>query len=120
MGLDMYAMTTANAPDCVVDFKPDDPQELHYWRQHAQLHCWMEHLYRLKGGRDESFGSNFVLLELADIDLLEKVIDEGTLPAPAEPHHGEASGLEYADDIAFIAEARAAIKSGKFVIYTSS
>jgi hypothetical protein len=119
MGLDMYAMTTAKAPDSAVDFKPDDPQELHYWRKHPNLHGWMEDLYYEKGGTADCFNCVCLALNEADLDRLEIEIKAGSLPETSGFFFGASDGSECEDDLAFIAKARAAIKGGRTVIYDS-
>ena len=55
MGLDMYASTTTETLETEVDFKPEEANELHYWRKHPDLHGWMEELYYSKGGASDCF-----------------------------------------------------------------
>lgn len=119
MGLDMYAMTTAQTPDSDVDFKPVEAQELHYWRKHPNLHGWMGDLYYENGGTAESFNCVCVALSETDLNRLEAEIKDGTLRDTSGFFFGTSDGSEYEDDLAFIAKARAAIKNGFTVIYDS-
>ena len=119
MGLDMFAYKTKEPLPAEVDFEVKDAEEIHYWRKHPNLHGWMEQLYRLKGGEEASF--NVVNLELTsdDLDQLEQTIIRKTLPFTAGFFFGESDGSEVEDDLAFIAEARAALEAGYSVFYSS-
>lgn len=124
MGLDMYAFTTErSAATTPVNFKPnrngDGITELHYWRKHPNLHGWMEELYRRKGGHSPDFNCDTVELTPADLDDLEAAIRAGALPSTTGFFFGESDGSERADDLAFIAKARAAIAEGLVVYYDS-
>ncbi len=119
MGLDMYAYATSRKPAAPVDFKDDEHERLHYWRKHPNLHGWMERLYYAKGGTKDSFNCVNVELTADDLDALERVIKENKLPETCGFFFGETDGSERDDDLAFVAEARAAIAEGRFVYYTS-
>jgi len=58
-------------------------------------------------------------LERADLDALERVVRQRQLPTCSGSFFGESDGSEQADDLAFIAEARAAMARGRLVYYTS-
>ena len=118
MGLDMYAMTTTETPLKPVDFKVKEARELHYWRKHPNLHGWMESLYYEKGGQQE-FNCVPVQLTADDLDRLESAIKAKTLPDTSGFFFGATDGNEADDDLAFVAEARAAIASGLTVYYDS-
>lgn len=119
MGLDMYAFTTKTKPAKPVDFKADEPQELHYWRKHPDLHGWMETLYRAKGGVAQQFNCVPVVLTPDDLDNLEVAIRTGALPDTVGFFFGDSDGSESEDDLAFIAAARTAIDQGLTVYYDS-
>lgn len=119
MGLDMYALTTDEKITAPVDFKAEEIAELHYWRKHPNLHGWMEHLYREKGGEAEVFNCVNVELTPDDLDSLEEAIKAGTLPETCGFFFGQSDGSEVEDDLAFIAKAREAIAAGKTVFYSS-
>lgn len=119
MGLDMYAYRT-DTPIPAVDFKPEEGDfDIAYWRKHPNLHGWMEQLYRSKGGRAEDFNCTTVRIDAADLDALEKTIDENGLPDTTGFFFGETRAEEIELDRAFIAAARAAIAEGDFVYYDS-
>lgn len=118
MGLDMYAMTTAEPVSSEVDFKVDECSELHYWRKHPNLHGWMQDLYYEKGGT-ECFNCVPVVLTLEDLDKLEAEVRAGELPRTSGFFFGESDGSEAEDDLQFIAKARTEIKAGKTVFYDS-
>ena len=118
MGLDMYAMTIDHAPASPVDFQAQNAVELHYWRKHPNLHGWMAELYTAKGGKQD-FNCAPVVLAPADLDRLEADIRAGNLPHTAGFFFGKTDGSETADDLTFIAKARAAIANGKTVFYDS-
>lgn len=125
MGLDMYSLTAkpgifngfAGAlPD--LDNVSEQPGELHYWRKHANLHCWMKRLYHQKGGTGD-FNLQFVKLTAEDLDQLEKDVQQARLPFTQGFFFGasENSMRERADTHDFIHKARAALANGKEVVY---
>lgn len=117
MGLDMYARSTKRRLTSLVDFNTGKADaEIHYWRKHPNLHGWMEELYRDKGGT-EVFNCTTVQLTADDIDTLERVISDGTLPDTCGFFFGMTDGCEREDDLDFIAKARAAMASGLSVYY---
>jgi|TARA_Y100000401_G_scaffold6822_1_gene4694 hypothetical protein len=121
MGLDQYAM--ARKGESKTDEEGyeyyEDSMELAYWRKHPNLQGWMENLWRVKGNEGE-FNCVDLELTLNDLDNLEKSLDNEALPetvgfffgADADDHYAEA-------DREFIVQARAAIKQGYKVIYSS-
>ena len=121
MGLDQYAM--ARRGESKTDEEGyeyyEDSMELAYWRKHPNLQGWMENLWRVKGN-DGEFNCVDLELTLNDLDNLEKSLDNEALPetvgfffgADADDHYAEA-------DREFIVQARAAIKQGYKVIYSS-
>lgn len=119
MGLDMFVYTTTQQPQHDVDFEPEEPTELHYWRKHPNLHGWMEKLYRTKGGAADSFNCVNLQLTVNDIDRLEVAIRERVLPQTAGFFFGESDGTEIEDDLKFIANAREAFAAGLTVFYSS-
>jgi hypothetical protein len=114
----MYAFSTAAIIAQAVDF-PEPPafERFHYWRKHPNLHGWMEDLYWSKGGADPDFNVSPVRLDPADLDALEAAIRGRTLPKTEGFFFGESDGGEEADDLEFIAKARAEIAAGKTVFY---
>lgn len=120
MGLDMYAFTTDRPLTAAVDFRlPGDAVKIHYWRKHPNLHGWMEQLYRAKGGRSAEFNTDCLALTPADLDRLEQDVTNGRLPPTTGFFFGVSDGTELDDDLAFIAEARAALARGLSLIYLS-
>ena len=136
MGLDMHAYRMKFTPSKEVDFSEeifgrDDrgeldyenpivvAKEIAYWRKHPDLHGWMENLYREKGGREQSFNGDLVVLTLADLDRLEEDILRKNLPKTRGFFFGE-SGEISLKDLEFILEARKAIQEGDTVFYDSS
>lgn len=119
MGLDMFAYATrAEIPNA--DFKePDDSAQIFYWRKHPNLHGWMEKLYRSKGGRADEFNLVTVRLDEADLKQLERVVDADGLPFTHGFFFGQSGAEDKEHDLAFIAKARAAMKDGYRVYYTS-
>ena len=121
MGLDQYAM--ARKGESKTDEEGyeyyEDSMELAYWRKHPNLQGWMENLWRVKGNEGE-FNCVDLELTLNDLDNLEKSLDNEALPetvgfffgADADDHYAEA-------DREFIVQARATIKQGYKVIYSS-
>jgi len=131
MGLDMYAFTVAAdaVGDNVVDLKQYDDYEnrivekekLFYWRKFNALHGWMEDLYRIKGGAEESFNCTTVRLTSEDLDRLEMDTGNNKLV----PINGFFFGVQtiYPENLEsvaeFVAKAREALADGKAVFYDS-
>ena len=121
MGLDMYAYATAERFPQPVDFEPSEPVLIHDWRKHPNLHGWMRQLYRAKGGTSEEFNCDPVALDADDLDQLEQVIRDGSLPETTGFFFGESTGCseERADDLDFIRKARLHIQDGMTIYYAA-
>jgi len=123
MGLDMYARKTKARLPGVVDFDTDqiESEEIFYWRKHPNLHGWMEHLYRKKGGAAESFNVTPVQLTMDDLTALRDAIEGRALPDTAGFFFGQSfnNDQERAEDLQFIEKAIMAIGEGHAVYYTS-
>ena len=137
MGLDQYATARKGEPrkvpqtwtttdadgneEEVVEYynEWDDTIELAEWRKHPNLQGWMENLWYEKGGEGE-FNCVELELTLEDLDALEATLDEEALPETAGFFFGNNADDHYAEaDREFIVQARAAIKQGYKVIYSS-
>ncbi len=121
MGLDQYATARRGEPSTDEDGHTyyEDSMELSYWRKHPSLQGFMEELYHEKGG-EEQFNCVDVELALEDLDSMEEALDENALPETVGFFFGENSDEHYAEqDREFIREARAAIKQGYTIVYTS-
>jgi hypothetical protein len=94
-------------------------KEIAYWRKHPDLHGWMENLYREKGGREQSFNGDLVVLTLKDLDRLEEDILRKNLPKTTGFFFGESMEISL-KDLEFVLEARKAIQEGDTVFYDSS
>jgi hypothetical protein len=94
-------------------------EEVAYWRKHPDLHGWMENLYREKGGREQSFNGDPVMLTLADLDRLEDDILGGNLPKTSGFFFGESGGISL-KDLEFVLDARKVIQEGDTIYYDSS
>ena len=121
MGLDQYA--TARKGEPTTDDEGytyyEDSMELAYWRKHPNLQGWMESLWRVKGN-DGEFNCEEIQLTLDDLDNLERSLDNEALPETVGFFFGADADDHYAEqDREFIREARAAIKQGYTVIYSS-
>ena len=124
MGLDMYAFSTKAKLNKEVDFTETNlqPEELHYWRKHPNLHGWMHSLYESKGGDKHSdFNGDCVVLTESDLEDLEHDIKQYDLPQTSGFffEQSQTDEDEVKDDLEFVAKAREAIKEGKTVYYTS-
>lgn len=128
MGLDMYAfavdadkvkiddkgVVTPVGDECV------DVEEIFYWRKFNALHGWMENLYRANGGEGD-FNCVRIVLTLENL----RQLDEDALNKSLVPHEGFFFGPQtiYPEDMesifVFTGKARAAIASGKVVMYDS-
>ena len=121
MGLDQYATARRGEPktDDEGFTYYEDSIELSYWRKHPNLQGWMEELYHEKGGSQE-FNCVDLELTLGDLEALEESLDEEALPETAGFFFGTDSSDHYAEqDREFIVQARAAIKQGYTVVYSS-
>ncbi len=137
MGLDQYATARKGEPrkvpqtwtttdadgneEEVVEYynEWDDIIELATWRKHPNLQGWMEELWYEKGGEGE-FNCVELELTLENLDALEATLDEETLPETAGFFFGGNADDHYAEaDREFIVQARAAIKQGYTVVYSS-
>ena len=121
MGLDQYA--NARRGEAIVDDEGytyyEDSMELAYWRKHPNLQGFMQELYYEKGGEGE-FNCVDVELTLEDLDSLEETLDNEALPETEGFFFGSDSSEYYAEaDREFIVAARAAIKQGYTVTYSS-
>lgn len=121
MGLDQYA--TAHKGEPTTDDEGytyyEDSMDLAYWRKHPNLQGWMQELYYEKGGEGE-FNCVDVELTLEDLDALEESLDDEALPETVGFFFGADADDHYAEqDREFIREARAAIKQGYTVVYSS-
>ena len=97
----------------------DDSIELATWRKHPNLQGWMQELYYEKGGEGE-FNCVDVELTFEDLDALEATLDEEELPETVGFFFGSNADDYYAEaDREFIVQARAALKKGYKVFYSS-
>ena len=97
----------------------DDSIELATWRKHPNLQGWMQELYYEKGGEGE-FNCVDVELTFEDLDALEATLDEEELPETVGFFFGSNADDHYAEaDREFIVQARAALKEGYKVFYSS-
>ena len=123
MGLDMFAFSTKAKPKSEVDFETKNfqPEEIHYWRKHPNLHGWMQDLYYEKGGKSSDFNGDCVVLTLEDLDCLEHDLKQFDLPDTKGFFFGnsESNDEELKDDLDFVQKARYQIANGKTVYYTS-
>ena len=121
MGLDQYGIARKGEPKTDEHGYTfyEDEMELAYWRKHPNLQGWMEELYHKKGGEDE-FNCVDLELTLDDLEWLEDALDHNELPETAGFFFGSNADDHYAEqDREFIVQARAAIKQGYKVIYSS-
>ena len=137
MGLDQYATARKGEPrkvpqtwtttdadgneEEVVEYynEWDDEIQLAEWRKHPNLQGWMQELYYEKGGEGE-FNCVDLELTLEDLDALEATLDEEELPETVGFFFGSNADDHYAEaDREFIVQARAALKQGYKVFYSS-
>ena len=137
MGLDQYAVARKGEPrkvpqtwtttdadgneEEVVEYynEWDDTIQLAEWRKHPNLQGWMEELWYEKGGEGQ-FNCVDLELTLDDLNALEATLDEEALPETSGFFFGDNADDHYAEaDREFIVQARAAIKQGYKVIYSS-
>ncbi len=137
MGLDQYAVARKGEPRTVKSeytytdqdgvekegfeeyLEWDDTIQLAEWRKHPNLQGWMEELWYEKGGEGE-FNCVDLELTLENLDALEATLDEEELPETAGFFFGGNADDHYAEaDREFIVQARAALKQGYTVVYSS-
>ena len=121
MGLDQYATARKGEPqqDAEGYTYYEDTMELAYWRKHPNLQGWMESLWHVKGNSGE-FNCVDLELTLDDLDSLEKSLENEAWPETVGFFFGGDADDHYAEaDREFIVAARAAIKQGYTVIYSS-
>tara|TARA_R110000824_G_scaffold123227_3_gene280911 strand:+ start:95 stop:433 length:339 start_codon:yes stop_codon:yes gene_type:complete len=110
MGLDQYVF-------CRTTPAASEDNELFYWRKHADLQGWMEHLYRSKGGEAEKFNCQEVDLTIEDIDRLER--EHGSLDTTRGFFFGSSMQCDIEDTSSFIELAREQLNQGHTLYYTS-
>lgn len=130
MGLDMYARRVGGGADfaCLANHVAPNFDEIPegtimegdfaYWRKHADLHGWMERLYRTKGGDADSFNCVPVRLTLEDLDRLERDMAAGLETANGF-FWGQSTSSDHEDTRIFIKRAREAINAGDAIFYDS-
>ena len=137
MGLDQYATARKGEPRTVKSeytytdqdgvekegfeeyLEWDDTIQLAEWRKHPNLQGWMQELYYEKGGEGE-FNCVDLELTLNDLNALEATLDEEELPETVGFFFGSNADDHYAEaDREFIVQARAALKKGYKVFYSS-
>lgn len=120
MGLDMYAYASTQTSAEDFDARRFGTERIHYWRKHANLHGWMEQLYRERGG-DKVFNCVALRLLPEDLDRLEAFVHGKQLPYTVGFFFGQSDGSqeEIDDDLDFITKAREAIAKGLNVFYSS-
>lgn len=123
-------ITDASYPDC---FAPDPVygelfvckeghKALAYWRKHPNLHGAIDQIYRRKGGTEihwDSFHGN-VVLDLPDIEELEKLTLADELPETTGFFFGQSNARDKGLTIEFIKRAKEEIARGWTVWYDSS
>lgn len=132
MGLDQFAFKVKVKLSKEVDFGSEiynpetgddlvEREELHYWRKHPNLHGWMEHLYRQKGGDGRDFNGDPVVLTKEDLDNLASSIIDEELPDTEGFFFGQSynNEEERQDDLDFVKKAHRAIEEGYTVYYDS-
>ncbi len=131
MGLDMYAYAVDEGDVAIVhgnghvELKEGvEPVRLAYWRKHNALHGWMTRLYleRNELADEDSFNCQSLALSEEDIDALERDVLGNNLPHTTGFFFGADTSVDnphYEDDVAFIRNAREAMKAGKVVYYDS-
>jgi hypothetical protein len=134
MGLDMYAYVAARAGQSEDYWQQNldgnlesvsKPREIAYWRKHPNLHGWMNNLWLEKNinSLHDDVMFNGIELELTwdDLNQLEQDIKEGKLPSTSGFFFGDDSDDYYrAQDLQFVADAKAEVFLGLKVFYNSS
>jgi hypothetical protein len=124
MGLDQYAFRVrkkAVVSDIAFKEKINKEkayEELYYWRKVPRLQGFMENLYQKKGGT-EVFNCKVVRVEENDLDALEKDVKAKKLPETYGFFFGEHYEEDMPSVLDFIKKARAVLKEGDAVYYSS-
>lgn len=84
-------------------------EEFHYWKNHYNLHNWMESLWKSKGN-DGIFNCECLDLSASDIDALELHITQ-------KDFYTEDWQME--EDLKFIRKAREVLDNGLKIVYDS-
>ncbi len=96
------------------------PREIAYWRQHPNLHGWMQQLWESQGNSGD-FNGDELELTYDDLERLELDVIAGTLPGTSGFFFGNDADEHYRkDDLEFIKNARAELFMGLKVFYNSS
>tara|TARA_B100002019_G_scaffold258356_1_gene243035 strand:- start:10 stop:336 length:327 start_codon:yes stop_codon:yes gene_type:complete len=106
MGLDQYGFAR----------KGEETIEVMYWRKHANLHGWMESLYRKRGGTGE-FNCEQIKLESSDLDQLQN--EHRTLKEARGFFWGVSDDYNVGQTEEFIDKARALMAEGYDIYYDS-
>ena len=122
MGLDMYAYSVP--AEAVIDdfsFIPDEKTEIAYWRTHNALHGWMKSQFEANGGTGD-FNCQPIRLTEDMLKELRKQIKGRSLKCTEGFFFG--GTYEYDDacaenDLKFVTEALAIVRSGGAVYYDS-
>ena len=106
MGLDQYATAV----------KGSEKVDIGYWRKHANLEGYMAELYKKRGG-EGVFNCQEIALSAEDIDELERL--HADLPTVSGFFWGETRDEEVQQTAEFIDTARAYLKLGYEILYSS-
>ena len=113
MGLDAYAYKTEtrHATEAVDFVVPEHGLQLQiaYWRKHHDLQRWMGELYRIRGGKNDTFNGVNLRIDENDLDDLKRAMVSDYW---IESH--------LVDDAKFIIDAREAIGYGLAVYYCAN
>ena len=132
MGLDQYAYKIKKnliADEIDIKLRNEEgelvvPEEeldtdFFYWRKHHDLQGWMENLYYGRGGSRE-FNCVCIKLSEADLNNLEKAVQDAKLPHTKGFFFGSGNTKGYVeDDLRFIRMAKEAISEGYDILYSS-
>lgn len=93
--------------------------EVFYWRKHHELHRWFRDIWQENGGKpasdffgDDFNGGDWVRIDADDLDTLEECVRNGII--------SDRWAEGFANDMKFIRKARALLKKGWKLFYTSS
>ena len=130
MGLDQYGMAVMphkENSDFGYAWTNSDPEDrvnlIAQWRKHSDLQGYMEALYIRKcqenGVEEVVFNCQPLRLTLQDLNDLEEVVTNDSLPLTSGFFFGKSLPEDKADDLAFINQAREAIGMDMEIYYDS-
>lgn len=119
MGLDQWACAITEVDE---DGEILNTIEIARWRKHPNLQGWMEKRWREKNPSVDpldDFNCERVFLNMMDLRDLEKAVKEDDLPETSGFFFGYSTKEDRVADLEFVEKAKAHIRAGMKVFYSS-